>query len=353
MKGQEKVEGKDILVIDRIPVRSSTVRAIKQASLLHDFDQVVDLSLDKMDDTGLQGSFRKRLTRRLKSKPGFKQLYDRLYSKLRDNQKTQWALLLQEKIPALQEVYDEVLILSQPMIRLLPSARALFPNAPVHFFEHGLGDNLDITDEMRPADRFFALFGKEFPVPRIEPLELNFLQHKSLLQEAFPEGDQAFDGIPTAKPWTILALQPLEGFGVPNSYWDYFIERMCVHLLPETVILIKPHPNQDMQVCSYVKKVLDTKGLESVLWDNQAAKFLNLEILFAFRSPLIAAVFSPFSSSIFYLSKLFPDHQARFFFSMKSLHGFTKKTPELIIERWKELDQKIDQFFSMNAVDIS
>jgi hypothetical protein len=127
---------------------------------------------------------------------------------------------------------------------------------------------------------------------------------------------------------------------------------MLPYVEPSALVLIKPHPSQDMLVCEHISSVLKQHGVRSHIWDHEAARFLPLEVLFGLKMESIEAVFSPFSSSIFYLSKLFPDCATKFYYSISSIHAFSSTTPPNIRQRWIELEKLIERVYAGNAIDL-
>lgn len=296
----------DILLIDRIPMRASTTDSIQRVSALHAFSNSWDFSAPMGNPASFRPSFRKRWTRRLKTQPGFKQVYDFLYRRQQRKEIEVWVGRLQEKVLALAGTYDSVEIISQPMIRLLPSLRGLFPQAQVRFFEHGLGDYIDITDKLKPGDQFQALFGETFQRFRKEqgedagpivPLKLDFGACLVDFQRVFPEVAPALAALPRELPWVLVATQPLEEFQVPNRYWDRFLGLMLADLPAQEsfLFLIKPHPRQAMDICQYMVDFLTRQGHQALIWEQPETRFLSLEILFAWLGEHCRGVYSPFS----------------------------------------------------------
>ena len=353
----------DILLIDRIPVRPSSRESIIQASNLHSFDHFYDLSVLKEEESSFRPSTRKKWTRKLKSKPGFKQVYDGLYKRKLKALHQSWNELLDEKLAGIDFSNAEVEICSQAVMQLTPVLRKRFPNATIHFFEHGLGDYLDIQNQVGTADTYNCVFGETYSSylstrgvenQFVKTFCPDFHASSSEFHRNFPQVTDAFSQLPKTKKWILLCTQPLEEFHIPNKYWDDFFALMEKQLPKDEsyLILIKPHPRQAMDVCQYLLDMLNASRHEARIWDHPESRMLSLEILFAWMEEQVDYVFSPFSSSIFYLSMLYPGTGTKFYYSVESLEPYLSVVPELIRKRWAELRIGIENIFSSEARDM-
>ncbi|MEO0900176.1 MAG: polysialyltransferase family glycosyltransferase [Bacteroidota bacterium] len=356
-KQQAQKEDNSFLILDRIPMRESVVRAILQTSSLYPHSEQLNMSLAMSTQATFRPSLTKRLTREFKDKPGFKQVYQFLYHRQQKRILQEWKVELQKHMEA-WPLHDEIEIYAQPMIKLRSIIAGLFPKAKIIYFEHGLGDYMDARAKLKKDKDFYGLFGEEannyFPETGFMPLHVNLSDHVASFAQAFPEVREAFEAIPKDLPWVLLATQPLEEFLIPNSFWDDFLARLYQHL-PEgqkVRFLIKPHPRQAQDVCDYLLASIHSSGFEAVIWDDPSTQHLSLEILFVWMVNHTMAVASPFSSSVFYLSKLFPKNDISYLYSMRSLSKFNQKTPPGIKQRWKVMGNWVERVFGKDAIDI-
>ena len=144
-----------------------------------------------------------------------------------------------------------------------------------------------------------------------------------------------------ANSLVLIATQPLEEFRIPVAYWEHFLS-LCLEKIahPENyTFLLKPHPRQSeasvQQICEY----LEHKGLSYERMEAPSLRNLSLEILFAGLTHAVEYVFSPYSSSVFYLSVLYPQASIQYFYSLQSVLAHADAAPELYTvsagERWR------------------
>ncbi len=355
----------DLLLIDARPARSSQVEIIRQAAKLHDFHAIHDFSQPLGEAASTAPGLVKRLTRAYKTRPFFKQIYQALYKVKK--QRTQAQLLedILDCIPELQQNFEALEIHSQPELHLLTPLRQHFPTASVAFYEHGLGDYLDLRKWYKEGDLFRPVFDQafsrflshqnlpnEFVQPLIPPHEFADIGKRFLEVFRLDAGWQA----PLAAD-TRLALflfQPLERFNIPTDFWLYFIDLALSKVpSPESLhFLIKPHPLQSPEVISHVKAHFQQRNLSASILDLPDFRNVNIELLFGAMADQTDFVFTPFSSAIYYLAKFFPAPHIYYGYSLKSLSGFDQDLPSYIQERWTDVQAMIEMGFSDNTHDL-
>ncbi len=354
----------DVFLVDALSLKPSQRDLILQASGLHDYSAFIDMSRPMEEVSSMVPSKRKQLTRKLKTRPGFKQIYDFLYRFKLAREDQHLIEALRSKAPTyFASSYGEVQLHTQPVLHLNRPLQKLFDKAEVRYFEHGLGDYLDVRSRVGRGDSFYCVFAPELKAyyekegkdhSFIKPLlpEEGFLAKDLELEGLFPKLNQV--KLPGEKRWVLVALQALEQFQVDPSYWDHFMQS-CLKKIDKTEsysFLLKPHPRQDREITQRVREYLESKNLEVLVWDRPELRSLHMEILFGAISEKVDYVCSPFSSTVFYLSRLYPDSQIRYFYSLDSIFSFTQATPQLYIDRWKDLSPFLDEVFGHHAEKI-
>ena len=354
----------DLLFIDALALKPSQRELIYQAAQYHSFQGIFDLSRS-LDENSSQVPGRiKQLTRKFKTHSVVKPIYDWLYAyKLRQEDLQHMHELVAVAGNFLNDSYASVELLLQPVLHVNKALLTKFPEAQVRYFEHGLGDYLDWKPEPTTQASFHCVFAEELSTyfgykgeqtPNAIPLlgEKGFSELDSPFSQIFPQIQLA--KIPKGKPVILLATQALAQFQVDTAYWDHFFT-LCLNYIenPETaVFLLKPHPRQEPHVLVQMKHFFERKGLEIIIWEDPEVKSLNLEILFDALKEQVTHVFTPFSSALFYLSKLYPDRGIGFHYSLDSLSDFTQHTPDLYKKRWQSLRPYLKQVFGKNTIEM-
>lgn len=360
-KNTRTTDDRDLFIVDALALKPSQKEPILQAIQHHHFDWVLDMSLALEEAATQVPGFRKRLTRKLKTLPVFKQVYDALYRRQEATQSTRLLERLLAKNPdPFHATYQSVKLHTQPIVQLNPSVLRKYPEAEIRYFEHGLGDYLDVEAKIQPGVKFHCIFDQELRAHRqkngkafefIQPVvgEMGFLQEGLNFEAYFPKINEI--KIPSEKPIVLLATQALRQFEVGDAFWLKFLD-LCLEKVEEPEkysFLIKPHPRQEKDVLERISAHLEKKGLEVILWQNPELKSLHLELIFRKMHQQVAFVFSPFSSAVFYLARLYPGQQTRYYYGIKALFEFTANTPAMYVRRWRELEPLLEDVFGTRA----
>lgn len=355
----------DVLILDALALKPSHRELILQAAKLHKYHQVEDFSLENSEEATVVPSFNKHLTRTLKTQPGFKQVYNFLYyfhlKKVNRDHRKKLRKLFDPQFFEMEEVD----LIMQPVLHLHLPLRKLFPGAQVRLFEHGIGDYLDLAKKLKPGDLFHCVFDEPFRHFLMRRGRDSFEIYAAVPEDSFEKASRRFTRIfpqlkalrpqaPPKKKVAILAMQSLEEFFIPPAFWDTFID-LCISRIPdpsEVHFLVKPHPRQSAQALEGISLYFTENGYSFEIWDSPAIRSLSLEILFQVWLPYVKYVFSPFSSSVFYLSYLYPSKEIAYYYSLESIYPFTYRTPDLYKNRWTTLQEYIREVFGANAIEL-
>ncbi len=354
----------DLFFIDALSLKPSQRDLILQAAAHHSYEQIYDLSRPVEETSTMVPNRRKQLTRQFKTRAGFKQVYDFLYKyKLMQEDQKHVQTLHKHAGKYLLQKYERVELHLQPVLHLNRAFQKLFPKAQMRFFEHGLGDYLDFDVTMKLGDLFHCVFASQlkhyynqtgrksdyiFPVISAK----GFFDPDLELSSLFPQLQEI--EVPWDQHIALIAVQALEQFQVDLAYWNHFLD-LCLQRIedPEDLLfLVKPHPRQEPEVVARVSHYLEEKGLSVQVWDKPELRSLNMEILFSVLIDRVKYVFSPFSSTVFYLSELYPSNLVQYFYSLQSIFPFTSKTPALYIQRWKDLHPYLQEVFGKRITEM-
>ena len=78
--------------------------------------------------------------------------------------------------------------------------------------------------------------------------------------------------------------------------------------------------------------------------DDPAIAHFSVEMLFHFTRAKIDSVISPFSSSIFYLARLYGVTETKFYYNIDDAIAY-EGVPAMYTNRWKELKHFIEKVF--------
>lgn len=334
----------DILILDRLTQKASIVDQIKTLSQLHEFDELIDFSLQSTEESTTRPSFTKRLTRYLKKRPFFKQVYDFLFYlwMMKDNARYK-KMLLTSGVHQPVDMHVELYL--QPLLRMNDPLRSVFKNAEVHYFEHGIGDYVDILTE-KGGGIFHSVFASDYEKYlqqlgerrfKILPSSQYFSSiEPSIVLSFFPQLEQlrSLEG-----DIVLLLTQPLEDLGVDRAFWPYFLDK-SLSKLPESehrTFLVKVHQRQNLDSVSLIVSRLEKKGHRVVLLKEPSINNICLEVMFGVIKEQVTHVITPYSSAIFYLPKLYPNCKAEYWYSYDSVKMFARLTPMQYQIRWEDL----------------
>lgn len=349
---------RDVLVLDYLKQKPSIVRQIKTLSSLHLFDEVHDFTLPLEDSGTTRPGLVKKMTRFLKKRPGFKQVYDFLYYfRLKKDHRKFRRMLTAAGIDAGQSPVELYL---QPLLRFNEPLKQMFPSAELHYFEHGIGDYVDILEE-QPGGWFHCVFSDGYKAYLHEKGITRFTvepagnpmagKDAGRLTELFPQLNQLKE---LNDELVLLITQPVEDFAIPNTFWPYFLDLVLAKLdAPEKfTFLIKIHQRQNASGIQTIIDHLTGRGLRIHLIDDPEVNNVCLEVMYGVIKDRVSYVVSPYSSAVFYLSEMYDQGPCRFYYSFESLKQFDQLTPVQYRRRWEEIQRLTGQLCGGVAEEI-
>lgn len=358
-------DGTDVLLIDKLRVRPSEKKLILDAASLHGFGKVIDFSSELGEAQSYAPSLKKRLTRKYKEKALIKPFYMLLLNVANYFAARKEKVKLETEIGIARRNSDQVRLYLLPHKQLTPVIQSLYPQADCYYTEHGLGDYYDIQKLSDDKMKFLCLFNDSF-LPflkskneeRIHTQRIfsstAFGEQADVFNSLFPQISKITDSLPQQDQLVLILIQPFEQQQIPLAFWDFFLDE-SLKQLPSTegrCFLIKPHPKQAAEVTQYVLEYFNKKGLSALVWDTAELRSLSVEIIFTCLQDKVEFVFSPSSSSIFYLPVLFPESKAQFYWSLRFVIQFAEKTSPMFKDRWIKALPLFEEVFGSHAKEL-
>ena len=151
----------------------------------------------------------------------------------------------------------------------------------------------------------------------------------------------------TAKRIVIFLMDSCEIYHPPDSFWSDYLQR-CLQEIenPEQFLwVVKPHPNQSNGVIEKTKTIFQDSGLDFVFLEDPVFVSLSAEYLFMKLKHKTDAVFTTFSSAIFYISHFYPN-QSRYFVLYDFVGKYFTRAPKQYLEIYRGLNKFYTGMFS-------
>ena len=356
----KNVETKDVLMIDYPPLKESLIHLIKRSDVIHSWDKIVDFSKPINDDINKKPSLRKQITRKLKELPLIKNIYQKLLESYSLKQKKQFKLSIEDSLGGLKS--NKIILNVLTKTALNEALFELFPDAQINYFEHGIGDYMYYDQNKIKSGNFYSVFAKEFKAfltnknSKISENVFDYINGnefetalKKLEKNTIISAPQEL--VKTKKPIVFLLLENVEMYAVEDCFWTDYID-VCLSKISnpnEYLFVIKPHHNQSFDAIKKTIDYMDLKKLDFFLLTKNNYMHMGAEILFYFIKSNTYFVFSLFSSSIYYLSKLYPSTEIGYYHGYNLFKKYTKKSPKQFTEIYEGIGPIITNVLSGNC----
>jgi hypothetical protein len=350
-----KCEGmKDVLIIDNYLKKRALLDLHRQTAAYHEWDEVLDMSIPIDNDIDLKPGWRKKLLRKIKVLPVVRFFYDRLLKRAQNDYAERYAEILRDKLDAFiqQNVSLNLLTqtaLNEPLIHL-------FPNATISYFEHGQGDYFYVLKDKLGQGNFYCVFAKQLrtflstqkiPADFVHSFIDTATFEKAVLFAGRYCKDQVENIASTPKRIVIFLMDSCEIYHPPENFWSDYLTR-CLQEInhPEEFLwVVKPHPNQSNGVIQKTKIIFQESGLDFIFLDDPMFVSLSAEYLFINLKEKTEAVFTTFSSAIFYLSHFYPG-QSKYYVLYDFVGKYFSNAPKQYLEIYKGLNKFYTGMFS-------
>ncbi|MGZ3863496.1 MAG: polysialyltransferase family glycosyltransferase [Bacteroidia bacterium] len=355
---------KDVLILDWPAKRASLIKVITDTKKIHPWDEIIDLSTTLSDDTDLKPSAKKVLVRKLKENILLKPFYNALLKRHRNKQ----AKIEEQKIlKALSGKGDvsEVNILTQTGIT--DSLFKLFPSAEVNYFEHGMGDYFFIQKIKLPKFSFYCIFNEQFksylkkknlPDNYVKGFigEGDFQQIANETIAADPQKEEIISKLKFEGKKVLIMMESVEIYNVPDNFWTDYLD-LCISNIPEPknyTFILKPHPAQSFNAIEISKNhLLNHHKVKTVVIENSHSINYSVEVLYSLWNETTDYVFTAFSSSIYYISKIYNNTNTRYFYSFDFLKGYIKNAPPQFVYIFNGVEDLVKHVLSENCTEMT
>ncbi|HXU26903.1 MAG TPA: polysialyltransferase family glycosyltransferase [Bacteroidia bacterium] len=348
---------KNYLLIDNFRKKESMIAWINSTKDVGNWVSVIDGSIRVDDTINLQPSLRKKITRNLKHLPVISTVYNVLLAKYQQkytSEKTQEFKRLFEQHNLTE--CDELFLLTQT--NLNEPLQKLFPKATVNYYEHGIGDYL-YFEKNNFEGTFYGLFGNEFK---------KYLDKKGSKNNNPIFGDFTANDLETAfgfyapimekqlssfknKKAIFFLMDSLETCNMPDNFWTDYLRVGLSHIenREEYILILKPHQNQSQNVIDITKTYLEESNFNYVLLDDPLLVSTAAEIIFMYLKEEIKFVISTYSSTVFYLSKFYPE-KCQFILLYDFVGSYMQRAPKQYINHFTEIKPLIEGVFMSSSI---
>ena len=353
----------DILLIDSVKKKESLLKSIHDTASFHQWDHVYNFSETIDDDTNLNPTILKKLTREFKTKPIVQNIYNILYKiYLGRTTKTQTDKLnntIKERSENFSSV--ELNLLTETMLN--SALHDIFPNAKVNYFEHGVSDYFFATKKELHPGNFYCIFHEQlklFLQKRGQPNDYVFPFFDGEEFEKISEhilGKQEETSIvknigeQNDRLALILLIDAERGYNVPKHFWKEFMDKCLAQIAdPQSfTFIIKPHPFQSEEVIQIVKTYFTQKGLKFHLLDHSIFINMSVEVIVSLWKDKLSHVFSSFSSALFYLSMLYPFQNIQYYYSYEFMLPYLNNADKQYRDLYLHHRELIEEVFSVKC----
>jgi hypothetical protein len=350
----------DVIMIDYPPQKKTLSELILKTNVLHTWDKQLNYAPELTDATNMRPSFSKKLTRKTKQWPLFKTIYALLHKRYLNKFFKKFELQIEADLNSIKK--DKIALHLLTKTGLNDVLIKLFPTAEINYFEHGIGDYMYYEQNKIPTGNFYCIFHREFAA------YLKNIQHPNFeLVKGFLSGDffhravqqleqnkiisNDFEKTQANKRYVFILIESVEIYQVPDNFWvncmDIYLKK--INMPDSYIYVLKPHPLQSFEAISTIENYFKGKGLETIMLNNN--KFINIgaELIFSFFFEKTDYVFSLFSSSIYYFTKLFPSNTINYYQGYELFKEYTLNAPKQFTDIYEGLEPIITKVLATNC----
>lgn len=354
----------DVLIIDYPAKKKALTKLILDTKYIHDWDVKLNYAPELTDETNMRPSLKKRLTRKAKQLPVLKAIYDKLLKKHMLKFYADFEARIRQDLSSYNQERVQLNLLTKTGLNDV--LFKLFPQAELNYFEHGIGDYMYYAQNEIQEGNLFCLFPREFKdyltsinSPNKNKIhgfvkdDLFYRAIQSLEKNKVISNEQEFEKLKTEKLVFIL-IESVEIYEVPSNFWEDCIRLYLSKIdIPEDyTYVLKPHPLQSFEAINAIESYFKKRNLKYILLGN--SKFINVgaELIFYFFAKQTKYVFSLFSSSVYYFTKLYPSTEIKYYHGYKLFEQYTKKSPKQFTDIYKGLEPIITNVLAKDCLEL-
>ena len=354
----------DVLMIDYPPQKKALSLLILNTDFIHKWDLKLNYAPELTDETNMRPSLKKRLTRKAKQLPVLKGIYDKMLSKHMLKFYADFETRIKKDLSGFN--IDSVQLNLLTKTGLNDVLFKLYPSAEVNYFEHGIGDYMYYAQNKIKNGNLFCLFPNEFAaylksINSPNANRINGFVNGSLFYDAIQNleknniisNEQELIKLGNSKLVFIL-IESVEIYEVPSNFWQDCIQLYLSKIdVPEDyTYVLKPHPLQSFEAIEAIENYFKEINLKYILLGN--SKFINVgaELIFYFFAKQTKYVFSLFSSSVYYFTKLYPSAEIKYYHGYKLFEKYTKNSPKQFTDIYKGLEPIITNVLAKDCLEL-
>jgi hypothetical protein len=353
----------DILLIDYPGLKKSLIDLILESGEIYKWDKQYSFAAPFPDETNIKPGFKKSLTRKLKTKPVIKQAYDFL---LKRHAKKR----IEKEIETYKNLFSEYTV-SEVELNMMTktglneSLIQLYPRARINYFEHGMGDYYYIEKTKIPKGDFYCVFADTFAAYlRKKGTDSSFVHSIPGIEAFKAVADQAITlndklNLPVnisaqKEKLVFILMESVEVYQVPDTYWSDYID-LCISRIKnpsDHTFVVKPHHLQSFNAIDITRRHFEKLGITAIFIDETHSMNLSAEVLFGLIYKRTDYVFSLFSSSIYYLSKLYPEKYISYYYGYDFFKNYLGQSPMQFIEIFNGIEEVVKEVLSVNCKEM-
>lgn len=354
----------DVLITDYPPQKKKLTELIMSTSGIHKWDKQFNYAEELKDGANLKPSFKKRFLRKFKQFPLIKNVYGLLLSRYMKNKLLNFERILREDFKSIKCRNVQLNVLTKTGLNEV--LFKIYPDAEINYFEHGMGDYMYFFQNQIRKGNFYCVFNEEFSLFLKERSHAMSNKIYGYLQNGkFEESIKKLEQSGVVKMTgdinyaidnrtIFILMESVEIYQVPAHFWTDYID-ICLSKItdPEKfTFIIKPHPSQSFDAILITKNYFEQKGLKYNIQEQAGEINMSAEVMFYFLQEKTEYVFCIFSSSIYYLSKLYPNHKIKYYYGYDLFSKYIHNSPKQFVDIYKGVEPIIKNVLAKNCLEL-
>ena len=355
---------KDVLILDTPPKKESLTKVITDTIKIYQWTEIINLSTTIPENADYIPNARKSITRKLKGKPIIKPVYDfllKLYLKKEQNKE---AKTITNRLSRFAEV-TQLNILTQTGVN--DTLRKLYPQAELNYFEHGQGDYFFIQ-KLKPVNfNFYCVFADRFrQYLANHKQEGKYIQNlpgiidfPAIAREVIEKDDEKEiikKHLQAEGKLVLILMESVQIYNVPDNFWTDYLD-LCLSQInnpAEYTFILKPHPMQSLDSISISKNyMLHTQKLKTLVIEGNHSINYSVEVLYSLWKDNTHFVFSVFSSALYYISKLYGNEKATYYYAYDFFKKYISDAPVQFVNIYEGIEDVVKNVLTENCLNIS
>ncbi|MBK6833037.1 MAG: hypothetical protein IPG89_01670 [Bacteroidetes bacterium] len=354
----------DVLMIDYPPKKTALTQLILDTKFIHNWDVILNYAPELRDETNMRPSLKKRLTRKAKQLPLLKDIYNKMLSRHMFAFFKDFENRIRQDLSKVNSETVQLNMLTKTGLNGV--LHKIYPKAEINYFEHGIGDYLYYEQNEIQSGNLFCLFPDEFQaylksINNPNEKKINGFIYGDLFYNAVQNletnkvisNEKEFEKLGNEKLVFIL-IESMEIYEVPSNFWQDCIQLYLsrIDVPDDYTYVLKPHPLQSFEAINTIESYFKQRGLKYILLGN--SKFINVgaELIFYFFSKQTKYVFSLFSSSLYYFTKLYPSSEIKYYHGYKLFEKYTKNSPKQFVDIYNACEPIITNVLAKDCLEL-